>query len=733
MKNPFCQIFEYELKKKLSERAKSYSDEIRLLLNCFKFYDLEYIGIIDKIHWVRGILRTGLTGFNEDDLLSIFSYYDINNSGIIDYKNFSFYLYGKEPLNPLPKLPNNNVFEPNNNIKNSNLNYHESNNDKNSYSSIIIKFKNGINTNNGVTYFNFVKKLKLYENNGIIKVGDLIQIFEEMQLDFNENEIIDFFNALDLNKMNYIFTNDIIDAIKVEISEERIKNILNKFYLIDMNGTGRINVSYLKYIFKNNCRYHPDVSQGIKNEETINNQFCQSLDIFLNINNIINDTITKDQFINFFSGISASIPNDIYFNNMINSIFNLSGIYNDNANNNRYSTNNRISNYMMNSYINNSNNRNRNNQEKRRFISKSLSSPDIISQDYNQKSLFNNNNNNNKIRNNIFQNDFYHINGDRVENIRYNQSKENKNDFNKNLNSISDPYYRPRITPGKKGRRIFKQIIYNPITNQLLFDNLNQNNNNNKDNNDRNHESLAKSPVTRYKNNIFIFNEDKYKKQILLELFNKLRNEIISKGEKSIFIVQKLLPELNMDNNKNLISFDNLCFLCQKLQIRNINDSELKKIFEFFDKDNIGYINYDDLFKNLVGFMGRARQNIVRRLYDSLNKDQNGNIFSMDLKTCFNASKYNDIFGCNKTKEDIYYDFIDNFEIFLNYKNKLYNEDMSNKISYNDFLRFFGQISMYINNDETFEKYINSCWIGNLIEFGNSKHIFSYRNYNRYS
>ena len=727
MKNPFCQIFEYELKKKLSERAKSYPDEIRLLLNCFKFYDLEYIGIIDKIHWVRGILKTGLTGFNEDDLLSIFSYYDINNSGIINYKNFSYYLYGKESLNPLPKLSNNNVFEPDNNIKNYNLNYNESNKDKDAYSSLITKFKNGINTNNGVTFFNFVKKLKLYENNGIIKVGDLIQIFEEMQLDFNENEIVDFFNALDLNKMNYIFTNDIIDSIKVEISEERRKNILNKFYLIDINGTGRINVSYLKYIFKNNCRYHPDISQGIKSEETISNQFCQSLDIFLSINNIINDTITKDQFINYFSVISASIPNDIYFNNIINSIFNLPGIYNGNINNNRYSTNNRISNYIMNSYINNNNSRDRNNQEKRRFISKSLSSPDIISQDYTQKSYFNNNNNN-KIRNNIFQNDFYNVSVDEVENIRYNQSKENKNDFNKNLNSNSDPYYRPRITPGKKGRKIFKQIIYNPITNQLLFDNLNKNNNKNRKN-----ESLIKSPVTRYKNNIFIINEDKYKRQLLLELFNKLRNEIISKGDKSIFIVQKLLPELNMDNNKNLISFDNLCFLCQKLQIRSINDNELKKIFEFFDKDNIGYINYDDLFKNLVGFMGRARQNTVRKLYDSLNKDQNGNIFSMDLKTCFNASKYNDIFGCNKTKEDIYYDFIDNFEIFLNYRNKLYKEDMSTKISYNDFLRFFGQISMYINNDEIFEKYINSCWIGNLIEFGNSKHIYSLRNYNIYS
>jgi len=732
MKNPFCQIFEYELKRKLSERAKSYSDEIRLLLNSFKFYDLEYIGIIDRFNWVRGILKTGLTGFNEDDLLTIFSYYDINNSGIIDYNNFSNYLYGKESLKPLPKLSNNNVFESNNNIRNYNLNNNESDKDKNIYSSIITKFKNGINTNNGVTFFNFIKELKLYENNGIIKVGDLIQIFEEMQLDFNENEIIDFFNALDLNKMNYLFTSDIISAIKIEISQERIKNILNKFYLIDMNDTGRINVSYLKYILKNNCRYHPDVSQGIKSEETIYNQFCQTLDIFLNINNINNDIITKDQFINYFSGISASIPNDIYFNNIINSIFNMSGIYYDKANNNRYSTNNKISNYMMNSYINNSNTRNRNNQEKRRFISKSLSSPQIICQDYTQKSYINNNNN--KIRNNIIQNDFYNGSGEEFENMRrYNQNKENKINANNNLNSISDPYYRPRITPGKKGRKIFKQIIYNPITNQLLFDNLNLNNDNNKDNKTRIYETLVNSPVTRYKNNIFIFNEDKYKRQILLELFNKLRNEIISKGEKSIFIIQKLLPELNMDNNKNLISFDNLCFLCQKLQIRSINDNELKKIFEFFDKDNIGYINYDDLFKNLVGFMGRARQNIVRRLYDSLNKDQNGNIFSMDLKICFNASKYNDIFGSNKTKEELYYDFNDNFEIFLNYRNKLYNEDMSTKISYNDFLRFFGQISMYINNDETFEKYINSCWNGNLNEYGNSKHIYSYRNYYRYS
>ena len=112
IKNEFCQIFEIELRRKLSERAKSTIDEIRLLLNSFKFYDLDYIGIIDKIQWVRGILKAGLTGFSENDLLSIFLYYDPNNSGFIDYKNFANYLYEREQLNPLPKKPNIDVFKP---------------------------------------------------------------------------------------------------------------------------------------------------------------------------------------------------------------------------------------------------------------------------------------------------------------------------------------------------------------------------------------------------------------------------------------------------------------------------------------------------------------------------------------------------------------------------------------------------------------------------------------------
>ena len=812
-KNEFCQIFESELRKKLSERSKSTIDEIRLLLNSFKFYDLDYIGIIDKLNWVKGILKTGLTGINEKDLLSIFPYYDINNSGFIDYKNFTNYLYGREQLNPLPKNPEIDVFEPlykitnkknsyisntsnninsyNNNsiynnynylnkrINNKNININSPNLNinnnynldvnnnkynlnintntnlnkkiftpiskeeemKNFFDMLLLKFKNKINTNNGITLYIFAKKLKSYEINNKIDLNDFIQIFREMRLDFTENDVKNFFYMLDFNEMNFININDVINKIKGEMSEERKLYISNIFDNIDKKKKGEINLNFWKIIYRNNAKYHPDVIKGIKTEDNIYNQFKQTLELFLDINKILNDIITKEEFVEYYSGISASIPDDNYFQDILNGIYDLSKLYNINENNNYNNTNiNERNNNIINNYRANSNFENYNNfikqnnyiynneRNNRKFMSKSLSSPQIkMPQRLSSTPFINNFRNNNLIDNNR-----YNQNDNVINKLEINE--ENKNNNNTIANSIYDPYYRPRISPGEKGIKKFKKIIYNPITKELLYSNNFSNKYNNEQNQNEKiiNEKNIKTPMKRYKNNIYLFDEDKYKQQKLIELFNQFRNEIISKGEKSIFILQKLLYEFNTDYHPNYISFDNFCNIFQKLEIKNINIDGIKKIFEIFDKNNTGYINYDNFFKNVVGFMGRDRQNMVRKIYDAIRKDQNGNIFVVDFKKIFNGDRYNEIFGGQKTKEYIYYNFIDNLEIFLDYRNKLYNKYLNNILNYDDFCRFFDQISMYINNDDLFEKYINFCWNVNSINYKNRDAI-NYCNNRKYN
>jgi Ca2+-binding EF-hand superfamily protein len=232
-------------------------------------------------------------------------------------------------------------------------------------------------------------------------------------------------------------------------------------------------------------------------------------------------------------------------------------------------------------------------------------------------------------------------------NKKYNENYNDivsKEEENRNMNNIGnmnytrDPYYRPRITPDSKGVKLFKRIIYNPITKELLYSNGRYNNNNEHNIiNENENQSLMK----RYKNNKFLFDQEKYNEQKLIELFNKFRNTIISKGDKSIFNLQKLLYEFNTDCHPFLISFENFLEIIQKLGINNFTIEEIRKIFIFLDNNKTGYINYDIFFRNLVGYMRRNRQALVRTIYESLRKDQYGNIFYVDFKQLFNADKYN--------------------------------------------------------------------------------------------
>ena len=707
-------------------------------------------------------------------------------------------MYGREPLIPLPKNPKIDVFRSYNNIgsnnknnANTNLDYinrnktpniisntinpyfnNNGNNNNNSYlnnnvldsiikldkysnkkannytkqeemkkffDSLLEKFKSRININNGITFYIFLQKLKTYEINGKINLNDLIKIFKEMRLDFTEIDIKNFFYMLDINEMNFINIDDIINKIKGEMSEERKLYVLRKFDIIDKSHKGEININYLKIIYRNNAKFHPDVIQGIKSSDNVYNQFRQTLEIFLDVNKILNGIITKDQFADYYSAISASIPDDIYFQDILNGIYDLSKLYD--VKNNDIKLINRQNNYNINRYTDNNNynynnQNNFNNERKNKFMSKSLSTPQLISEN-NSKTPYNNSSN---IRNDInnYKNDTRDINNNfSIDNNRYNQNIKNNDEqfFNNNpiKNSISDPYYRPRITPGEKGKKKFKKIIYNPITKELVYsNNFNEKYKDNIQNNIMQKTNKIETPMKRYKNNIYLFDEDKYKQQKSIDLFNQFRNKVKAKGEKTIFTIQKILYDFNTDYHPNLISFDNFCTLFQKLNISNFKIEEIQKIFEIFDKNNLGYIEFDNFFSNLVGQMGREREAMVRKIYDGLKKDQNGNIFVIDFKKIFHGGKYNEIFGGEKTKEYIYYEFIYNLEIFLKYRNKLYNKNVSDILSYDDFLRFFNQISMYINSDDDFAKYINSCWNYSYNNYNNNSRII-YKNNRRYN
>ena len=836
--------FEYELKRKLSEKARNPILEMKTLLNCFKYYDTNNEGQIDKSLWVKGILRTGVTNFSDDDLDKLFNSYVQSYSGKIDYKDFSNYIYGRERTDALSKsLKNTNLNEKvltgnsnrnndistkyqkvdlnqynnknyiynnkqnrsygnTNNIYNTNIygNYNGKSNGKeiqqsNESELLINKIKELIHIDNGVVFYSFMKYLKTNEEpiSHKISIEDLSVAIQELHLNISYDEMHEFFTNLDVEKTGRIPTNDVIKVIKGILNDKRKSYINTIFSQIDTDKKGVIKVNDFKILF--NARNHPDVLEGKKTEQEIYNQFCYTIDAYVRINNILNNKLNNEQFIDYYSGISPSIKTDEEFKNILVKVWNIDkpnnrinkyNILNDNNDNAfeddniginsiflgisktqrpKYDYNydyleefsksspNLLDNkknkykYGNSTSTSNTNNKNSNDAYNGQIL------------DYSYKK-----NNQNKYRNKSrntglstigekIMNDYGNINA----NINQTISYSNNNPI-KNTNSIRkspDKYfnYESRKTPQYKGKKIFKSQRYNPITDEYIQETINENNmtestnvlvvqnniqtpnnnlyirgNYNQNNNQNNYikEEIGTLPenkenVINNKNEEANQKETENPNQNLNEnsSLTKFRNILKSQGTKSIFRFQRMLSIYDRKHS-GLISFDNF-YNIFKAYYSNISLADIKSIFSLFESktnpnDNteikiisLLQIKYDELLKSIIGNMPLNRQLIVKKVFDSFEKGSDGKIMTNDIKTKFNYSRHPDVLSGKNSAIEIYNDFLDFIETFREYNDNLKGK-YSFEMNYDEFEDFYSEISMYIEDDDYFEKLLKNCW-----------------------
>lgn len=830
-------IFEYEIKRKLSERARSTADEYRNLINGFKFYDYTYSGKVNQTEFVKGILRTGLSGFNESDIRSIFNCYDINNTGYIDYKNFCNYLYGREPLNPLPPSSQNetqnttNIADNNNinindqiipktktpiNIKqktplnnqniniNNNQNISENQNNQNLnqiqpdqnqqnqqnmdpnqtkeyFKKLIISLKEQIHTFNGLTYYTLLFELKNNsDQNQNVSLENFVNICKNLGINLPQNDIINFFNLLDFSGTGKISIEDIINNIVDPISEHRKLFIVNKFAKLDVEKQGEVKVSLLKE--KYNPKGHPDVISGKVSDEEIFKQFCYTLDIYCNLRNI-NDNINYKQFIDYYNGISSSILDDKYFEDILNGVWDIEEpnidinanmnmnnnnnleqnmqqniqqeqIQNNKSNSNSNSNINLIQeNRNMNNSNNNveeqniiNNNRRYNNEQNTGFNKQKFIDAGFCDESLGINSIFLGESTHNipsnfrrkhfkKYENpNDFNNyDLNTLNKFRNKNIKSNdfsQNNYNRNTYNKtpvtqsqsipnnqqNTNINTNQYqannnFNNFMNNNDSRQKRFK-ISYNPITNEYIQRNVNVNNTNPNNNrktpfnpiNNNYNESTASTITNNTNQNVN--NEDQVKDNITNSL-NKLKSILIMRGSHSILSFQRKLSIYDL-NHQGLISFQNFSNITQAYTI-NISTEEIKIIFDLFDKEKTGLINYNELIQTIIGNISTQRKLIIKNVFDKFNKDNNGKVSINEIKLLFNARRHPDVISGKKREGEVLGEFLDDIE---NYKEYLenYRGVYDNTFSLDDFVNFYNEIGVGIDDDTIFEYMMNNCW-----------------------
>ena len=721
-------IFEYELKRKLAQRSRSPIEELRKLISALKFYDFSNSMVLDKDQFIRGVLRTGLCGFNISDLAKVFDLYDPNKTGYINYLNFSRYLYGKEELIPIagnkeiddtnaksdidkskfvpPGLYERNIdlndIENNSDIKINKTNLNEINNNNidlqnkpkrvnyhmtKSQSQIMPQTKKDFQIEKEISKEKENNDINQQETKNINYFKNLVNILRSKINTNNGITYYSFAHHLKSNEDKSTKTTSLetlistLELLQININTD---DVINFFACLDYEQTGKVLTEEILRIILGEISENRKIAIITKFSEMDKDKTGYLPIKFLK--NVFNAKFHPDCF------LKQKPENEVFDEFMFT--FEVFCFLKNISPEKNISYRDFVEYYTpISSSI----------QDDNYFNDILLGSWNIDEEKHNKKitnEINMNNPNANQLNNEISNNNMINQN-----NQNNNIQIEQRNNFqisqnqNPNANQIfKNSYYTPPFSPDKK----LGKIRYNPITNEFTTSPKYQQRNINLNPNIDTINNNAFYNIKNNNNNVNTINTQE------LPSIKKLRNLLANRGMKSIFIIQRMLYIYDK-NQSGEIPFEKLCDIFEIYNI-NIAREEIFEFFEFLDKEHKGLIKYNDLIMILINNVNENRIILIQNLFDKIRKGKEY-ILLNDIKKYFNPDKYPDVLEQKKTSDEIAFDFIDSLEIFKEYNINLKNESIINGImTYNDFENYFKEISLSIIDDKIFDYIINFCW-----------------------
>ena len=312
-------LFEKELKNKLALKSSGHKSEEMVLLQAFKYFDLDNSGMCSIEEFIKSIMKIGITGFNENDIRELFKVYDIDQSGELDYKEFVGILYSNNSMKHQNKNPTQNPNENKNKIETpsnkeiqgdlSKKNYLEQDETKDILN--IIRNKLAARGVRGITSIARNFRIADDDNSQSLDYNEFRKAAKDFRFGLNDDQIKKAFVAFDRSNNGTIDYDEFIRTIRGDMNEFRKKIVEQIFNILDVNQSGFIDLEDIKS--KYNARYHPDVKNGKRTEDEVLLEF---LETFENTYNYLCGTendgkVTIEEFMEYYENVSMSIDDDM--------------------------------------------------------------------------------------------------------------------------------------------------------------------------------------------------------------------------------------------------------------------------------------------------------------------------------------------------------------------------------------------------------------------------------------
>jgi len=162
-------------------------------------------------------------------------------------------------------------------------------------------------------------------NSGALDINEFRKGIKDFQVDIDPKDVDNLFKAFDINNNGDIDYDEFIRVVVGPMNQFRVQLCMKAFNKIDKNMDGVLTVEDIKGTY--DASRHPDVKSGKKTEDEILREFLETFEMHHNVLNGFDSDgkVTKEEFLEYYTNISASVDQDAYFDLMMTNTWNLDG------------------------------------------------------------------------------------------------------------------------------------------------------------------------------------------------------------------------------------------------------------------------------------------------------------------------------------------------------------------------------------------------------------------------
>ncbi|XP_062509566.1 calcyphosin-like protein isoform X2 [Corticium candelabrum] len=133
----------------------------------------------------------------------------------------------------------------------------------------------------------------------------------------------------------------------------------------------------------------------------------------------------------------------------------------------------------------------------------------------------------------------------------------------------------------------------------------------------------------------------------------------------------------------------------------NLEPEEVRAMFNQFDSDKSGTLDFDEFLKALRPPMSKARKDLIIRAFHKLDRSGDGVVTIEDLKGVYDASKHAKYKNGEWTEEQVFRSFLDSFDT---------PNEADGKVTREEFTNYYSGVSASIDSDAYFDLMMRSAW-----------------------